>query len=44
MMLSDFTSITANVKTIWTDFSSSFLDNFVESLQRGAGGSGRSLR
>lgn len=40
MMLSDFTSITANVKTIWTDFSSSFLDSFVESYNEAREGSG----
>jgi tape measure domain-containing protein len=31
MMLSDFTSITSNVKTMWTDFSTAFLQSFVES-------------
>jgi len=31
MMLSDFAGITANVKTIWTDFSTSFLETFVDS-------------
>lgn len=31
MMLSDFVGITANVKTIWTDFSTSFLESFVDS-------------
>lgn len=40
MMLSDFTSITANVKTIWTDFSSAFLDSFVESYNEAREGSG----
>ena len=40
MMLSDFTSITANFKTIWTDFSSSFLDSFVKSYNEARKGSG----
>lgn len=40
MMLSDFTSITANVKTIWTDFSSAFLDSFVETYNEAREGSG----
>lgn len=31
MMLSDFAGVTANVKTIWTDFSTSFLETFVDS-------------
>lgn len=31
MMLSDFAGITANVKTIWTDFSTSFVESFVDS-------------
>ena len=31
MMLSDFTGITNNVKTIWADFSNSFLETFVDS-------------
>jgi tape measure domain-containing protein len=40
MMLSDFTSITANVKTMWTDFSSAFLDTFVETYNEAREGSG----
>lgn len=31
MMLSDFAGVTANVKSIWTDFSTSFLETFVDS-------------
>lgn len=40
MMLSDFTSITANVKTMWTDFSSAFLDSFVGTYNEAREGSG----
>lgn len=36
-MLSDFTSITANVKTMWTDFSSAFLDAFIRTYDEAQG-------
>ncbi len=32
MMLSDFASVTANVKTEWTDFSTAFMGSFVETF------------
>lgn len=35
MMLSDFASVTANVKTEWTDFTSAFAASFVESFNAG---------
>ena len=40
MMLSDFTSITANVKTMWTDFSTAFLESFTETYNEARSGSG----
>lgn len=40
MMLSDFSSITSNVKTIWTDFSTSFLESFVASYNEAREGDG----
>ena len=40
MMLSDFTSITANVKTMWSDFSTAFLESFTETYNEARSGSG----
>jgi tape measure domain-containing protein len=40
MMLSDFASITTNVKAIWTDFSTGFLQTFVSSYNAARENSG----
>jgi tape measure domain-containing protein len=40
MMLSDFASITTNVKAIWTDFSTGFLETFVSSYNAARENSG----
>ena len=40
MMLSDFASITTNVKALWTDFSTGFLETFVSSYNAARENSG----
>ena len=40
MMLSDFASITTNVKAIWTDFTTGFLETFVQSYNASRENSG----